>query len=48
MARLAASDVRGIRELLGSMPQTEIAKRYGVHQVQISKIKAREVWAWLD
>lgn len=48
MARLTANDVRGIRDLLGTMSQLEIAKLYGVHQVQISKIKAREVWGWLD
>lgn len=47
-ARLTAKQVKEIRGLLGTMSQAKIAKIYGIHQVQISKINKRQIWAWLD
>lgn len=47
-SRLTAAQVLEIRGLVGTMSQVRIAEIYGVHQVQISKISKREVWAWLD
>lgn len=47
-AKLTAADVIEIRRLLGSITQTEIAKRFNVDISHISDIKRRKKWAWLD
>lgn len=47
-AKLTVDDVREIRALQGSMPKSKIAKRFGIHPGQVSKIHRRERWAWLE
>jgi len=47
-AILTAQDVREIRALVGTMPQADIAARYGVARATIANIKRRAIWAWLD
>lgn len=44
-AILSAAQVAEIRSLKGTAPQHVIAKRFGVHQSQISRIVAGERWA---
>ena len=43
--KLTPDQVIEIRQLAGSMSQTQLAKRYGVHQVTISRIILRKTWA---
>lgn len=43
-AKLTLDQVTEIRQLAGSMSQTRIAKRYGVHQATISQIVLRKIW----
>lgn len=43
--RLTEEDVVAIRK--SAEPQRRIARLYGVHQVTISEIKTRKIWAWL-
>jgi hypothetical protein len=48
MAVLTEADARQIKALLeAKVTQSEIAKRFGVHQVHISKIKRGLCWGWL-
>lgn len=46
-AKLTADQVRAIREMLGRTPQHEIARRFGVQQMTISKIARGKTWGWL-
>lgn len=41
---LSETDVQAIKQLLGSMPQKDIAKKYGVHRTHISNIAAGRIW----
>lgn len=46
---LSRCDVRQIRDfLLGGISQTRIAKRFGVSQGHVSRIKSRQVWGWFE
>lgn len=45
MAVLAAQDVREIWAMLGQVPVSRIAERYGVNPATIGKIARRERWA---
>jgi hypothetical protein len=45
ISKLTLKEVREIRALLGTMTQREIAKRYGVGQDEISRIKTGHRWA---
>lgn len=45
MARLSALDVAQIRSLRGVIPQSEIAKRFGIRQNQVSRIQLGRSWA---
>ena len=45
VGKLTEKQVLQIRQESGT--QTEIAKRYGVSQVLIGKIKNRKIWKWL-
>lgn len=47
-AKLTTDDVREIRSLLGSMPQTAIAKQFGVTRGAVKGIARGHNWAWLD
>jgi hypothetical protein len=45
-AKLSEADIPVIRSLLrDGVPQADIAKRYGVHRSQISRIKNRRYWS---
>ena len=47
-SKLFVNDIHEIRKLLDvKIPNTEIAKRFGVSGVMISRIKLRKAWAWL-
>lgn len=43
-AKLTEQQVREIRALIDQVPQTEIASRFGVSQIQISRIKTGKRW----
>lgn len=45
-AKLTDADVLAIRSITG-ISQEEIARRYGISQVHVSRIKSRDIWAWL-
>lgn len=46
MAKLSRSNVAAIRaDLSQGLPQTYVAKKYGVHQSHISRIYRRESWS---
>ena len=44
-AKLNEQQVREIRSLLGTMPQKDIAKKFGVSRMTITVIKQRKVWS---
>lgn len=44
MAKLTADDVRQIRMMAGTMPQTELAKKFNVSQRHLSKIIRGKAW----
>jgi hypothetical protein len=46
-AKLSAEAVREIRALMGTVSQSEIARRFGVTQANITAIKMGRSWAWL-
>jgi len=46
-AKLRESDVRDIRALLGAVPQTEIARRFGVGKSTVGAIATGDSWGWL-
>lgn len=46
-AKLTEAKVRQIRSLALSMPQNDIAVRFGISKQQVSKIVRRERWGWL-
>jgi len=46
-AKLTEPMVREIRALRGKLPQTEIARRYGIACGHVCRIQQRKVWAWL-
>jgi hypothetical protein len=48
IAKLSESDVRQIRTLIGTAPNTEIAKLFGVTRTNISCIAHGKSWAWLE
>lgn len=48
LSKLTEDDVRQIRALVGTMPQKQIAERFGVAQSRVSKIANRLEWRWLD
>jgi hypothetical protein len=48
LAKLTDDQVREIRKLAGTVPQTELARRYGIGQPLVSRIVRREKWAWLE
>lgn len=43
-AKLTEADVRTIRELIGTMPQSAIAKKFNVTQSRITSIKTGRTW----
>lgn len=47
-SKLTEVDVIQIRALAGTMPQRKLAERFGINQVQVSRIHRRTTWAWLD
>lgn len=47
-AKLDRHKVREIRRLLGTVPQSRIAHRYGVTQSQISAIATGRQWGWVE
>jgi len=47
MSKLTEADVRAIRELARTLPQREVARRFGVRQENVSSIVRRASWAWL-
>lgn len=47
-AKLTENDVREIRELLGKLKQSEIAKLYNVTISNINSIKLKKSWWWLE
>ncbi len=47
-AKLTDNDVREIRELLGKLKQSEIARLYGVSVTNINSIKLKKSWEWLE
>ena len=44
LSKLTREEVKEIRSLIGTMPQTEIAKKFGVAQTTISKINTGKKW----
>lgn len=46
-AILTPDDVRSIRQMSGSVSNTELARLYGVSQGAISAIQTRKNWAWV-
>ena len=46
MSKLAEADVRAIRA--DTRPQRTIATQYGLTPSQVSRIKGRKTWAWLE
>lgn len=48
MAKLQRDHVVEIRRLCGTMPQSEIARRFGISQAAVSAINSRKAWAWLE
>ena len=44
-AKLTEEDILKIRELAGSMLQSEIARIFGISQVMVSSIIRRQSWA---
>lgn len=46
--KLSESDVREIRQLRGVVRQIDLAKRFGIHRANISRIQTRRDWAHLD
>ena len=47
LAKLTREEVREIRRLKGVTHQREIATRFGVCQMSVSRIQRRVTWAWL-
>jgi hypothetical protein len=47
MSKLSEDDVRAIRDLEGAMPQTEIARTFGISKWTVGEIIRRERWGWL-
>lgn len=47
-AKLTEEQVREIRRLMGIVPQTKLAERYGVTNSAISAIHVGRTWFWLD
>jgi len=47
VAKLRPSDVREIRRLVGNVPMSEIAARYGVTKTVVSSIHNKRSWAHL-
>ena len=48
-AKLTEDDVREIRVLLGTgIIQKEIAERFGISQITISRIKRKQAWSYLN
>lgn len=47
-SKLTREDVIAIRAAAGKERQKDIAKRYGIHQAQVSRIVSRKDWAWLS
>lgn len=47
-AKLTELDVRSIRALAGTMPQSQLGARFGVSQGTIRDILHRWTWAWLN
>lgn len=46
-SKLTEADVLEIRSLLGIVPQSEIAKRFGIDPSSVSNIKSGKNWGWL-
>ncbi|PBB75193.1 hypothetical protein CK227_10400 [Mesorhizobium sp. WSM4308] len=47
-SKLTSDDVKEIRRLHGKVTGAELSRRYGVGQMQISRILRRQRWGWLD
>ena len=47
-AKLTVDQVREIRRLSLSLPQREVADRFGISKQRVSKIVRREQWGWLQ
>lgn len=47
-AKLTEADVREIRRVSGTMPQKDLARKYGVQPLTIYKIAARKAWAHVE
>src|SRR5690606_17630383 len=47
-AKLTEADVREIRKRTETETLSALAKHYGVAPSLISRIKSRDVWAWLE
>lgn len=45
--KLTEDDVKSIRSLRDALPQSVIAKQFGVSQTLVSSIQRRKHWAWL-
>ena len=46
-AKLTHDDILEIRSLSGALPQSEIARRFGICQQTVSDIVRRKRWRWL-
>ena len=46
-SRLTEADVREIRRLSATLPQKEVASRFGINKQAVSRIVRRERWGWL-
>jgi hypothetical protein len=44
---LKEAQVAEIRALKGKIPQSIVAKRYGITQGQVSKIQSGKRWGWM-
>lgn len=47
-SKLSAAQVRSIRAMRGSIPQSKIAKQFGIGQSQVARIQTGEKWGWLE
>lgn len=45
--KLSEEAILDIRASRGHVPQRELAAKYGIHQVTVSKIQRRTNWAWM-
>jgi len=48
MSKLTEDDVKAIKQMLGTAPQTKIARTFSISQPAVSAIASGKRWGWLE